>query len=201
MSLQYSVTALNARLNAIQTAVGTSALFRLYSGTEPASCSTALGGATLLVSMTLPSTYLTTSTTNQVALSGTWSGTASAGSGATPTFWRIYDSTGTTCHAQGTAGLSSTLTTSALTAANGNVLTFTAVSGVSVGQAVSGTGIPANATVLATTATTVTLSVASTAGVASATTITFGWDAVVNGTITSGQTVAVSSFTLAGNNV
>lgn len=91
------------------------------------------------------------------------------------------------------------IATSALTAANGNVLTFAATTGVAVGMNVSGTGIVAGTTVVAVTGTTVTLSQTSTAGVSSGATITFGGDITVdNVSINSGQTVAVSSYQYTG---
>jgi hypothetical protein len=67
------------------------------------------------------------------------------------------------------------LTTSALTAAAGAVLNFTATTGVAVGMRISGTGIESGAVVTGVTSTTVTMSIASSAGVASAAAITFGF--------------------------
>lgn len=57
---------------------------------------------------------------------------------------------------------------------SGTTLTFTSTMGVQIGQLVTGTNIPANTTVSAYTATTVTLSAAVSGTVASAATITFG---------------------------
>jgi hypothetical protein len=88
------------------------------------------------------------------------------------------------------------IATSALTAANGNVLTFASTTGVATGMNVSGTGIVAGSTVVALTSTTVTLSLTSTAGVSSATSITFGGEVTLDNTsINSGQTVTITTFT------
>ena len=102
---------------------------------------------------------------------------------------------------QGSCGPAVVLNTSALTAVNGNVLTFASTTGVLVGHNVSGTGIPVGATVVAVTSTTVTLSSTSTAGVASGAAITFAPDLVTNSpTISNGQAGTVTSFpfTVAG---
>ena len=45
MSLQLSVSARNARLDAIETAVGTSAVMKIWSGSPPANCAAADSGA------------------------------------------------------------------------------------------------------------------------------------------------------------
>lgn len=98
MALQLSVAARNARLNAIATALGASPLLKIYSGAQPADCSTAASG-TNLASLTLPASPFATASGGSVAKSGTWSGTGSAA--GTAGYFRLYDSTGTTCHAQG----------------------------------------------------------------------------------------------------
>lgn len=93
----------NAKLDAYETAIGTSPQLRIYNGTIPADESAALSGNTLLAQGTLPSDWMSNSATGVKAKSGTWTLTGQAGAGAgTPgTFYRIYDSTGTTCHEQG----------------------------------------------------------------------------------------------------
>ena len=99
MATQYSTTVRNAANDQIQTTIGTAPLLKFYTGSVPATCATAVSG-TLLISITLPSTWLGASSSGVKSLSGTWSGTAS-GTG-TAGYYRIYDSTGTTCHEQGT---------------------------------------------------------------------------------------------------
>lgn len=104
MAIQYSTTVNNAKLDAIETAVGTAPIISFYSGTKPTNCGTALSGNTLLAQGTLPSDWLANASAAAKAKTGTWTltGQAGAGSGTAATFFRIYDSTGTTCHAQGT---------------------------------------------------------------------------------------------------
>ena len=165
----------------------------------PANCAAADSG-TLLATLTLPADWMNAASGTTKTLLGSWTGTASGGAGATPTHFRMWNAGATVCGVQGTCGINVPLTTNALTAANGNVLNFAATTGVAVGQTVSGTGILPGTTVIAFTGTTVTLSQSSTAGVANTTAITFGYELPVNGTITSGQTITVSSFTLTAAN-
>lgn len=199
MALQYSVGVRNAQLDAVETTVGTSAILRIRSGSVPASCATADSG-TVLATMNLPSDWMAAASSGSKSLSGTWQDTSADATG-TAGHYRIYDSTGTTCHVQGTCGQSVTISTSASTAANGNVLTFTSTTGVVSGMNVSGTGVPSGATVVAVTSTSVTLSATSTAGVSSSASITFSYDlALDNASIASGQQVTINSFTLNASN-
>ena len=100
MALQYSVTVRNAQLDAVETTVGTAPLLRIYSGSAPANCAAAASG-TLLAEATLPSDWMAAANSGSKALSGTWQD-ASANAIGTAGHWRLYDSGGTTCHAQGT---------------------------------------------------------------------------------------------------
>ena len=101
MSLQLSISARNARLDTIESTVGTTPKLQIRTGAQPADCATADSG-TLLCEMTLPSDWLAAASSGSKAKSGTWSGTASAG--GTAAHFRIKDSAGTTCHAQGSVG-------------------------------------------------------------------------------------------------
>ena len=56
---------------------------------------------TLLAEMTLPSDWMAAASSGSKALSGTWQD-ASANATGTAGHFRLYDSGGTTCHAQGT---------------------------------------------------------------------------------------------------
>jgi hypothetical protein len=195
MVVQLSTTGRNAMADALETHVTTAPDLEIRSGTPPANCAAADTG-TLLATGALPSDWLGAAAGGAKALAGAWNytGQAGAGGGTAPGHYRIKK-TGT-CHIQGTCGPSVALNTSALTAVNGNVLTFASTTGVVVGHNVSGTGIPADTQVVAVTATTVTLSRTSTAGVASGAAITFAPDLVINSpTISNGQTGSVTSYT------
>ena len=104
--MQYSVAVNNARLDAIESTTGASAKLYLFSGSAPANCAAADSG-TLLVTLTLPADWMANAAAASKALAGSWTGTASGGSAATPTHFRIKDNAGTTCHIQGTAGIGS----------------------------------------------------------------------------------------------
>lgn len=101
MALQYSAAVRNAKLDAVETAVGTSAVLKFRTGAAPADCATADSG-TVVASLTLPSDWMAAASGGTKAKSGTWNDTSADNSG-TIAHWRLYASDGTTCHAQGTA--------------------------------------------------------------------------------------------------
>lgn len=106
MALQYSTTVRNAKLDAVETAIGVSAILRIRSGAAPANCGTADSG-TVLATITLPSDWMAAASGGTKALSGTWQDAAADANG-TAAHFRIYDSGGTVCHIQGTVGTSAT---------------------------------------------------------------------------------------------
>lgn len=103
MTLQLSTTVRNARLDAIETAIGVSPILRIRSGSVPASCATADSG-TVLASVTLPSDWMAAASGGSKAKAGTWEDTSADNTGTAGHF-RIYDSGGSTCHLQGTVTL------------------------------------------------------------------------------------------------
>jgi hypothetical protein len=197
--IQYSTTHRTNAVGTLTADVGATGVCKIFTGAPPANCATADTG-TLLAQFAGNATF--GSSASGVFTVGAVTGVTAVGSG-TAGYFRWYPNAATTTNAviQGTAYQSSTLVTSAVTAANGNVLTFAAVSGLSAGQTVSGTGIPVGTTIVATSGTTVTLSQTSTAGVGNGVTITFGGDMnLTNSVIASGQTVNFTSqtFTASG---
>lgn len=100
MAIQLSTTVRNARLDAIETAVGTSAILRIRTGSAPANCGTADSG-TVLATLNLPSDWMAAASGGTKALSGTWQDLSADDTG-TAAHFRLYDSLGTTCHLQGT---------------------------------------------------------------------------------------------------
>lgn len=100
MAFQLSVAERNARLDQFETTAGTSAVLIINSGSPPASCATAESG-TRLVTMTLPSDWMAAASGGTKAKSGTWQDTSADATG-TAGYFRILDSSATTCHAQGT---------------------------------------------------------------------------------------------------
>jgi hypothetical protein len=100
MAIQFSVTVRNARLDAIETATGVSAILRIRSGAAPANCATADSG-TVLATINCPSDWLAAAAGGTKAITGTWQDLSADATG-TAAHFRIYDSTGATCHIQGT---------------------------------------------------------------------------------------------------
>lgn len=105
MSLQYSTTVRNAQLDALETAVGVSAVLKIYDLTAgaPANCAAAITG-TVLATMSLPSDWMAAASAGSKAMLGTWQD-ASADNAGVADFFRVFASDGTTCHAQGTVTL------------------------------------------------------------------------------------------------
>ncbi len=106
MAIQYSSTIYLGQLDLVESSAGASAKLYIFSGSAPANCAAADSG-TLLATLTLPSDWMAAASGTSKVLAGSWTGTASAGSGATPTHFRIKDNAGTTVHVQGTAGVGS----------------------------------------------------------------------------------------------
>ena len=108
MSFQLSTPSRNAELDAIETAISTSPIMRMYNGSLPANCAAALSGNTLLVEGTLPADWMNAASSGSKTRSGTWSlaGQSGAGAGTTATIFRIYASDGVTCVMQGTVTVS-----------------------------------------------------------------------------------------------
>jgi len=100
MPIQLSVAARNARLDAIETAVGTSPTLELRTGAPPANTAAADTG-TVVATMALPSDWMAAAASGSKALAGTWQD-LSADNAGTVGHFRIYDSGGTVCHIQGT---------------------------------------------------------------------------------------------------
>lgn len=100
MTLQYSVSVRNARLDAVETTIGTSAVLKIRTGSAPANCAAADSG-TVLATVNLPSDWMAAASSGTKAKSGTWEDTSADATGDAAHF-RLYASDGTTCHMQGT---------------------------------------------------------------------------------------------------
>lgn len=100
MTLQLSVAARNALLDAIETAAGASAIMKIRTGAVPANCAAADSG-TVLATLNLPADWMAAAASGAKAMSGSWQD-ASADAAGTAAHFRIYASDGVTCHMQGT---------------------------------------------------------------------------------------------------
>ena len=131
MSVQLSTSVRNAKLDAIESTIRTSPILKIRSGAAPADCGAADSG-TVLATLTLPSDWMAAAAGGQKANSGTWQDSSADATG-TAGHWRIYDSGGSTCHAQGTCGIGSgdmqLDNTSLATGQNFTVTSFTLTEG------------------------------------------------------------------------
>lgn len=100
MAIKLSVAVRNARLDAIETAIGTTAVLKIRTGAPPTNITDADSG-TVLATLTLPSDWLAAAASGTKAKAGTWQDT-SADAAGTAGHFRIYASDGTTQHLQGT---------------------------------------------------------------------------------------------------
>ena len=100
MAIQLSTAVRNARLDAIETAVGTAAVVKLRTGAQPANCATADSG-TAVASWTLASDWMAAASSGSKAFSSVPLATVGLAAG-TAAHYRVYASDGTTCHMQGT---------------------------------------------------------------------------------------------------
>lgn len=99
MAIQMSVAVRNARADVVETTIGASAILRIRTGAQPATCATADSG-TVLATMNLPADWMAAAAAGVKAKSGTWQDLLGDAAG-TAGHYRIYDSAGTTCHWQG----------------------------------------------------------------------------------------------------
>lgn len=102
MSVQQSVAIRNAKLDAVETVVGTTPVMKLFSGAQPANCAAANSGTELATGV-LPSDWMAAASGGTKAKAGTWTltGAAGAGTGTDAAHYRIYAVDGVTCHEQG----------------------------------------------------------------------------------------------------
>lgn len=98
MTLQYSVTVRNARLDVIETTVGASPILEVRSGAPPVNCAAADTG-TVLAAVNLPADWMAAASAGSKSKSGTWQD-ISADAAGTAGYFRIKQ--GGTCHMQGT---------------------------------------------------------------------------------------------------
>ena len=100
MAIQFSVSVRNARLDAIEAAIGASPIVRIRTGAAPASCATADSG-TVLATLNLPADWMDGAAAGSKSMLGTWQDSSADASGVAGHF-RIYEAADSTCHLQGT---------------------------------------------------------------------------------------------------
>jgi hypothetical protein len=100
MAVKLSVAVRNARLDAIETTIGASAILKIRTLAPPTNITDADAG-TVLATLPLPSDWMLAASAGSKAKSGTWQDTAADAAGTAGHF-RIYATDGTTQHLQGT---------------------------------------------------------------------------------------------------
>lgn len=100
MAIQLSTAVRNARLDAIETTIGASAILKIRTGSVPANVATADSGS-VLATFNVPSDWMAAASSGSKTKSGTWQDTSADATGTAGHF-RIYANDGTTCHIQGT---------------------------------------------------------------------------------------------------
>lgn len=126
MAFQFSTSARNAALDAIETAIGTSAILKIRTGSAPANVAAAASG-TVLATLNLPSDWLAAASSGSKSKSGTWEDTSADATGTAGHF-EITASDGTTRHIQGTVtatGGGGDMTLDNVSIASGQAVTIT----------------------------------------------------------------------------
>jgi hypothetical protein len=95
MALKYSTTLRNAQLDAITTAVGTSGILRIYSGTRPANVAAAITG-TLLAECVCNASAFAAAASGGVLTASAIADDSSANASGTASHYRLFRSDGTT---------------------------------------------------------------------------------------------------------
>lgn len=99
MAIQLSVTVRNARLDAIETAIGANAILKIRTGAAPANTAAADSG-TVLATCNLSADYMAAAASGSKAKLGTWEDLLADVAG-TAAHFRLYATDGITCHLQG----------------------------------------------------------------------------------------------------
>lgn len=99
MALDLSNTVRNAILDAIESAIGASAIMKIRTGAAPGIGNTDSG--TVLATLNLPSDWMAAASSGSKAKSGTWQDSSADATG-TAAHFRIYANDGTTQHIEGT---------------------------------------------------------------------------------------------------
>lgn len=96
---QLSTDVRNRRLNAVEWEVGTDAILRIRSGSQPGNCGSPDVGD-LLAEISFPTNWMKQASNGVKEKDGTWTVPAATATGIGGHF-RLYDGTGTVCHIQG----------------------------------------------------------------------------------------------------
>ncbi len=105
MAIKYDTTTRNAMLDALIARLGTSARLRVYNGTRPADPGTAITTQTMLVELTCNATAFAPAASGGVLTANAISNGTAAATG-TASWFRLFQSNGTTAIIDGDVGMS-----------------------------------------------------------------------------------------------
>ena len=105
MAIKFDTTTRNAMLDALIARVGTSGLLRIYNGTRPADPGTAITSQTMLVELTCNATAFAPAASGGVLTANAISNGTAAATG-TASWFRLFQSNGTTAIIDGDVGTS-----------------------------------------------------------------------------------------------
>ncbi|HTK34540.1 MAG TPA: hypothetical protein VL358_04530 [Caulobacteraceae bacterium] len=95
-AITYSTAIANARLDAVESTCGASAILRVRTGSPPATVATASSG-TVLATMSLPSDWMAAASSRAKSKSGTWEDTSADNTGTAGHFEIVASDTTTVC--------------------------------------------------------------------------------------------------------
>lgn len=101
MAIKMSVAVRNARLDAIETAMGTGSILKIWHGAPPTNITDADITGAALATLQLPGDWMANAAAGSKAKSGTWQDTSADNAGIAGHF-RMYNLDGVTQHIQGT---------------------------------------------------------------------------------------------------
>ena len=105
MAIKFDTATRNAEMDAVTTRVGTSARLRVYNGTRPANPGTAITSQTMLVELTCNATAFAPAASGGVLTANAISNGTAAATG-TASWFRLFQSNGTTAIIDGDVGTS-----------------------------------------------------------------------------------------------
>lgn len=103
MTVQLSIAVRNARLDAIEQAIGLNPVLKIKTGPVPVNCLAADTGD-VLASVVLPDNWMLDAVSGSKQKSGVWTDISADASGTAKHF-RLYAADGVMCHLQGTVSL------------------------------------------------------------------------------------------------
>jgi hypothetical protein len=103
-NLKYPTTLRNNQLDEITALAGTSALLRIYDGTQPANANTAVGAQVLLAELVCDATAFAAAASSGALTANAISNDASANASGTASWFRLVASNGTTVVMDGSVG-------------------------------------------------------------------------------------------------